>query len=185
MGIAGAAEDTPDQDVRDQFEVNYFGVLRVNRQVVPLLRQAGKGLVVITGSVAGRIPIPYQSHYSATKYALDAYAECLRMELKPFGVRVTLIEPGDTATGFTAARRFAVPADSPYAAPVRSAVARMERDERAGHPAAKPARAALQTASREHPPTRVTIGASYRAIMALRRALPARALEAILSRLYR
>jgi short-subunit dehydrogenase len=106
------------------------------------------------------------------------------MELRPFGVRVTLIEPGDTATGFTAARRFAVPDGSPHAAKVRSAVARMEHDEQNGHSAAKPATTALKAAGQENPPPRVTVGASYRAIMALRRVLPARALEAILTRLY-
>lgn len=102
MGIAGPAEDTFEEAVRAQFEVNYFGTLRVNRMVLPYFRAQGKGLVLVMSSVAGRVPIPYQSHYSSSKYALDAYVEALRMEARPFGIRAALIEPGDTKTGFTA-----------------------------------------------------------------------------------
>ena len=104
MGIAGPAEDTFEEAVRAQFEVNYFGTLRVNRMVLPYFRAQGKGLVLVMSSVAGRVPIPYQSHYSSSKYALDAYVEALRMEARPFGIRAALIEPGDTKTGFTAAK---------------------------------------------------------------------------------
>lgn len=66
MGIAGPAEDTFEEAVRAQFEVNYFGTLRVNRMVLPYFRAQGKGLVLVMSSVAGRVPIPYQSHYSSS-----------------------------------------------------------------------------------------------------------------------
>jgi len=132
MGIAGAAEDTPEEAVRAQFEVNYFGVLRVNRVFLPMLRGRGGGLVLLMSSVAGRVPLPYQSHYSATKYALDTYTESLRMEGARFGLRAALIEPGDTKTGFTQARRMAIPGGSPYAGNCESAVARMAKDEQNG-----------------------------------------------------
>lgn len=184
MGIAGAAEDTPEDEIRAQFEVNYFGVLRVNRHMLPLLRAQKSGLILLVSSVAGRVPLPFQSHYSATKYALDSYAEALRMELRPFGVRVALLEPGDTRTGFTAARRMAVPEDSPYLARCTAAVARMAHDEQNGYPPETVAKAALRLARRKHPPVRVTIGVQYKLVMLLRRILPAGLFEAALAALY-
>ena len=185
MGIAGAAEDTPEEAVRAQFEVNYFGVLRVDRVFLPMLRARGGGLVLIMSSVAGRVPLPYQSHYSATKYALDTYAESLAMEAGQFGVRVSVIEPGDTRTGFTQARRMAIPVGSPYARNCESAVARMARDEENGASPALAAKAALRLAGKTNPPVRVTIGLPYRVVMLLRRVLPARAFQSILGRMYR
>jgi len=185
MGIAGAAEDTPEEAVRAQFEVNYFGVLRVNRVFLPMLRERGGGLVLIMSSVAGRLPLPYQSHYSATKYALDTYAESLRMEGVQFGLRAVLIEPGDTKTGFTEARRMAVPEGSPYAGNCESAVERMAKDEQNGAAPETVARVALKLAQKKNPPVRVTIGAAYKLVMLLRRILPARACEFALQRLYR
>lgn len=187
MGIAGAAEDTPEEAIRDQFEVNFFGVLRVNRHALPLLRERHRGLVLIVGSVAGRVPLPFQSHYSATKYALDSYAESLRIEAGPLGIDVTVVEPGDTRTGFTDARRLAVPDGSPYAARVAKAVATMARDERAGTPPEVAARAMLALAQRRRPfgpPIRVTIGSAYKAVLAAHRVLPGRVFARMLARRY-
>jgi len=189
MGIAGAAEDTPEEAVRAQFEANYFGVLRVNRVFLPMLRsrmreERGGGLVLIMSSVAGRVPLPYQSHYSATKYALDTYAQSLRMEGGRFGLRAALIEPGDTKTGFTQARRMAVPEGSPYAQNCQSAIARMAKDEQNGATPETAARAALKLAGKKNPPVHVTVGAAYKLVMFLRRVLPARRVESILSGMY-
>jgi short-subunit dehydrogenase len=185
MGIAGAAEDTPIESVRSQFDVNYFGALRVNKKVLPLMRKEGKGLVIIVGSVAGRISIPYQSHYSATKYALDAYAEALRMESERFGIRVSLIEPGDTKTGFTKSRKLCIPKDSPYEKACKSAVAKMAHDEECGASPSKVARVALKIAEKKNPPLRITVGLSYKLIMLLRRLLPVRVFDAVIKRMYR
>ena len=185
MGIAGAAEDTPEEAVRAQFEVNYFGVLRVNRIFLPMLRARGGGLVLLMSSVAGRVPLPYQSHYSATKYALDTYAESLRMEGAQFGLRAVLIEPGDTKTGFTGARRMALPEGSPYAANCKSAVARMAKDEQNGAAPETVARATLKLAQKKNPPVRVTVGMAYKLVIFLRRVLPARLFESVLSGMYR
>jgi len=185
MGIAGAAEDTPEEAVRAQFEVNYFGVLRVNRIFLPMLRGRGGGLVLLMSSVAGQVPLPYQSHYSATKYALDTYAESLRMEGAQFGLRTALIEPGDTKTGFTGARRMAVPEGSPYAANCEAAVARMAKDEQNGAAPETAARAALKLAQKKNPPVRVTVGVAYKLVIFLRRVLPARLFESVLSSMYR
>jgi len=185
FGIAGAAEDTPDADARAQFEVNYFGTLRVNRHILPMFREQGFGLAIMMSSVAGRLPLPYQSHYSASKYAIDSYTESLRMECKQFGLNAALVEPGDTATGFTGARRMAVPEGSPYREMCERAVARMAKDEENGAPASLPAKACLKLAMSANPPVRVTVGFPYKLILFLRRILPARFFESVLGKMYR
>ncbi|MDR0381097.1 MAG: SDR family NAD(P)-dependent oxidoreductase [Oscillospiraceae bacterium] len=184
FGISGAAEDVPPETARAQMETNYLGVLRVNRHILPLMRARGGGLVLVVGSVAGHVAIPFQSHYASSKYALEAYVEALRMEGAPFGLRAALLEPGDTKTGFTAARTPAGPPGSPYAQACARAVARMARDEARGHDPAKTARAALALAGRRRPPVRRVIGLSYKLLLFAKRFLPARVVEWVLTLLY-
>jgi NAD(P)-dependent dehydrogenase (short-subunit alcohol dehydrogenase family) len=133
MGIAGAIEDTTVEEARFQFETNFFGTHRVCRAVLPQLRAQRSGHIINMSSLAGHVPLPFQGFYSATKFAIEAYSESLRMELRPFGISVSMIEPGDFATGFTANRRMtaASTASSPYHAACEGAIARMARDEQA------------------------------------------------------
>ncbi|MBS0394575.1 MAG: SDR family oxidoreductase [Proteobacteria bacterium] len=133
MGIAGAIEDTTVEEARAQFETNFFGTHRVCRAVLPHLRAAGGGTIINISSLAGHVPLPFQGLYSATKFAIEAYSEALRMEVRPFGIRVAMVEPGDYATGFTANRRMTAasgPASAYHDACTR-AIARMARDEQA------------------------------------------------------
>lgn len=99
-GVFGSVEELPLEDARDQFETNWFGVLRTLRATLPALRARGAGRVAIVGSLAGRAPIPFQAHYSATKAATEALAFALHNELHGTGVRVSLVEPGDIHTAF-------------------------------------------------------------------------------------
>ena len=105
FGIAGAIEDTSIEEAREQFEVNFFGVLRMCRAVLPVMRRQKSGYIVNIGSIGGLIAIPFQGFYSATKFALEGFSESLRMEVRPFGIQVVLIEPGDHRTAFTQNRR--------------------------------------------------------------------------------
>jgi len=184
VGIAGAAEDALEEDVRRAFEVNYFGVLRVNRMFIPMLRERGGGLVLIVSSVAGQMPLPYHVHYCGTKYALDCYAEALRMEARQFGVRVSLIQPGGTKTKITESRRVAVPEGSPYAEDCAIAALRLGHTEQTGDSPERVARAILKLAEKQNPPVRVTIGALNQISMLLRRISPARAFEFMLQRMF-
>jgi NAD(P)-dependent dehydrogenase (short-subunit alcohol dehydrogenase family) len=133
MGIAGAIEDTSVDEAKAQFDTNFFGMHRVCRAVLPRMRAQRSGLIVNMSSLAGQVPLPFQGFYSASKFAIEAYSEALRMELRPFGIRVAMIEPGDFATGFTAKRRMtaAHTPSSPYHGPCEQAIARMARDEQA------------------------------------------------------
>ena len=133
IGIAGAIEDTTAAEAQAQFDTNFFGLHRVCRAVLPYLRAQRAGTIINMSSLAGRIPLPFQGFYSATKFAIEAYTEALRMEVRPFGVSVSMIEPGDFATSFTANRRMTnetIPA-SPYYEPATRAIATMARDEQA------------------------------------------------------
>lgn len=183
-GIGGAAEDTPLDAVRGQIETNYFGVLRVNAELLPLMRQRGPSMVVVLGSIAGRISIPFQSHYSASKYALESYIEALRIEGYPHGIHATIVEAGDTCTPFTRKRVMAVPSDSPYTAEAQCAIEKMERDEQSGYPPEKVARTVYAVATKRNPPVRSVVGSSYKLLMFAKRLLPDRIVERILGRMY-
>jgi len=133
-GIAGSVEDTSIEEARQQLDTNFFGVLRVCRAALPILRRQGAGLIVNVSSLGGLVGLPFQGLYSASKFAVEGMTEVMRMEVRPFGVRVALIEPGDFRTGFTAQRRKASAAgrDSAYAERFGKALAVMERDESNG-----------------------------------------------------
>ena len=186
MGVAGPAESTPMELTRRQMEVNYFGTLNVAGPVLKRMREKGRGLLIIIGSIAGRVPIPMQSQYSSSKYALEAYVDAVRMEMKRFGVKATIIEPGDTKTGFTDAR---VTDESEggteaYGSVVRKSVAKMARDEQKGRGPESVAKVAWKLACNADPPARVPVGFEYKALMQLLRIMPDRAKEAILSKMY-
>jgi len=184
FGIGGAAEDTPQREAEAQLETNYFGVLRVNRHMLPRMRTRGNCLVLVVGSIAGRISIPFQSHYSSSKFALEAYVEALRMEGAQFGIQASILEPGDTSTGFTAQRRMVLPEGSPYAETAQRAVEKMARDEREGASPGKVAAVALRIAGKRHPPVRIAVGGVYRLLMFAKRLLPDRLAEAVIRSMY-
>ena len=186
MGVAGPAESTPMEMTRHQMEVNYFGTLNVAGPVLRRMREKRKGLLIVIGSIAGRVPIPMQSQYSSSKYALEAYTDAVRMEMKRFGVRATIIEPGDTKTGFTDARVTdgSEGGTEAYGAVVRKSVAKMARDEQKGRGPESVAKVAWKLACKADPPARVPVGFEYKALMQLLRIMPDRAKEAILSKMY-
>jgi Short-chain dehydrogenases of various substrate specificities len=184
IGIAGSGEDTFCEEIENLFKTNYFGVLRVNRIFMPIMRKQKNGLILAVSSVAGIISIPYQGHYSSSKFALEAYIETLRLESKQFGIKASLIEPGDTKTGFTDSRRYAMPENSPYMSTCKKSIAKMANDERFGKPPESCAEVALKLAEKKNPPVRVTVGFTYKLIVFLKRLLPAKVLEFAVSKLY-
>jgi NAD(P)-dependent dehydrogenase (short-subunit alcohol dehydrogenase family) len=133
LGIAGAIEDTTVEEARAQFDTNLFGLHRMCRAVLPPMRRQGGGHIINMSSLAGQIAIPFQGFYSASKFAIEAYSEALRMEVRRYGVQVSMIEPGDFATAFTANRRMvaAHAPTSPYYELCVAAVRRMAHDEQA------------------------------------------------------
>jgi NAD(P)-dependent dehydrogenase (short-subunit alcohol dehydrogenase family) len=134
FGVAGAIEDTSIEEAKNQFETNFFGVLRICRNVLPVMRQQQAGLIINISSLAGLTGVPFQGLYSASKYAIEGLTETLRMEVAPFGIHVVLIEPGDFSTGFTAKRQRTddSKAHSVYQEACTKALAKMEHDEMHG-----------------------------------------------------
>ncbi len=96
----GAMEDTTLEDARYQFDVNLFGLARLTQLALPHMREQGEGKIVNISSIGGKIYTPLGSWYHATKHALEGWSDCLRIELKPFGIDVVIVEPGGIKTEF-------------------------------------------------------------------------------------
>ena len=186
-GIGGAIEDTTIDEAKAQFETNFFGLLRVCRAVLPIMRQQRSGLIVNLSSLAGLTGIPFQGLYSASKYAIEGLSESLRMEVAGFGVRVALIEPGDFATGFTQQRQMtrASNASSAYAAVCADAIAKMAHDETHGPAPAGVAQVLAGIVRSPHPPLRSMAGGlGQRISVGLKPFLPHRLYERLLMQTY-
>lgn len=100
FGQSGAVEDIPRAALRDQFEVNLFGMQELTNRLIPVFRKRGQGRIVNVSSVVGRIALPFNGVYSATKFAMEALSDVLRVELSGAGIAVSLIEPGPVVTDF-------------------------------------------------------------------------------------
>lgn len=185
FGIAGSVEDTSPEEALSQFDTNFFGVLRVCRAVLPRMREKGQGLIVNISSVAGLISVPYQSMYSASKYAIEAMTEALRIEVKPFGIKVSMVEPGDTKTGFTDKRQYVkASSSSVYTETFTKSIKTMEKDEQNGPPPKVVVDAVLKVINSKNPPVRIVAGFSYKAMVLGKRLVPAWFLEFVVSKLY-
>jgi NAD(P)-dependent dehydrogenase (short-subunit alcohol dehydrogenase family) len=187
IGIAGAIEETSIEEARMQLEVNFFGVLRVCRAVLPAMRERGSGYIINIGSIGGLIAIPYQGLYSASKFALEGLSESLRVEVKDFGIRVVIVEPGDHKTSFTENRRLTDESsgNSPYRDWFQRAVARMAADEQSNPGPERIARLVHKIATTANPRFRYTIGpGSQRAAVLLKRIAPYSIVESLMKRYY-
>lgn len=131
-GISGAIEFTETKDARFQFDVNFFGMVNMCHEVLPIMRKQGGGRIVNISSVAGPVPIPFQAYYSASKAAINSYTMSLANEVRPYGISVTAVQPGDIASGFTDARKKIIEGDEEYGGRISRSVQVMEKDERTG-----------------------------------------------------
>ena len=213
FGISGPAECTPVEDVRRQMDVNFTGAVAVVQQVLPYMRRRRKGRIIFTSSVAAILPIPYQSFYSASKAAINAFALALQNEVRDYGICVSVLMPGDVRTGFTAARKkVQLPIGdagvSPAVMEVRSpstttkmfpsykeeseiayphaeqAVKTMERDEQRGLSPQAMACCLYRIATARHPRPQYVGGAEYRLFAFLHWLLPQRLVNYIVGRIY-
>lgn len=184
FGIAGPAEIMPIEYARKQMEINYFGVMNMCSNIIPLMRQKKKGLIVAISSVAGKVTLPMQSHYSSSKYALEAYIEALRMELRDFNIKTCLVEPGDTKTGFTGARKTYNPEGNPYYDVCTRSVEKQRQYEIHGKPPETVRDTVLKVIGKKNPPVRVAVGFEYKVVMLLIRILPSKALDSLLYKIY-
>lgn len=183
-GVAGPTELVTDEDLRAQYDVNVFGLMAVTRAFVPAMRARGAGRVINVSSLGGRLTLPFMGTYNSTKYAVESLSDALRAELRPFGVRVSLIEPGVIETGFAdrsvaEAHKYQQP-DSPY----RPVLARMDELRRmSDRTAVGPlcvARAIERAATSRNPRARYVAPLRAGLAIGLLRALPTRLADALL-----
>lgn len=188
-GSYGAVEEVPIDEARRQFEVNVFGLARLVQLVTPHMRERRSGRIINISSIGGKFYEPFGAWYHATKFAVEGFSDSLRMELRPFGIKVVLIEPGPIRTEWNEIARDSLlerSGDGPYAEWARKAHGVMERfdePERASTPegvADKIVKAALA----KHPAARYPVGRGARVITTSRDLLPDRIFDEVVSRTY-
>ena len=190
VAVAGPIETLTRSDMHRQFDVNVFGPLALTRAVLPRLRRA-RGRVVFISSINGRVSFPFTGMYNASKYAIEAVADCLRVELRPFGVQVALVEPGVIDTdpwhemdqvideledGLEPEHRDLY---APHFAGERQLVAKIRKNAK---PAELVAVAVERQLTRRRVRPRVLVGADARTILGMKALLPDRGLDAVWSR---
>ncbi|MFF2945489.1 oxidoreductase [Streptomyces niveus] len=186
-GSYGALEDVPLDEARYQFEVNVFGAIRLTQLALPHMRAQRSGTVVNITSMGGKIYTPLGGWYHGTKFALEALSDCLRLEAKPFGIDVVVIEPGGIATewGSIAADKLEKSsADGAYAAQagVVASSLRSEANAIRNSPPSVIADAIGKAVTARRPKTRYVKGFGARPLIALRRILPDRGFDRVISR---
>lgn len=184
FGISGAAEFTSVEQAKKQFEVNFFGTVACTNEVTKYMRQSGGGSIVNISSLAAELSIPFQAFYSASKSAVNSLTLAMANELKPFGITVCALMPGDVKTGFTAAREKDTSADEVYHGILKKSVATMEHDEQNGMTPERIANAVYKLATQKSPKPLSTVGAQYKLFAVLAKILPIRMVNAIVGMIY-
>jgi NAD(P)-dependent dehydrogenase (short-subunit alcohol dehydrogenase family) len=187
-GIAGAIEDTRPHEAQALFETNLWGVMRICREALPHMRKQRSGYIVNISSVAGLIAVPFQGIYSAAKFALEGLTETLSMEVRPFGIHVVLVEPGDCTTQFTAnrCRTGDSQQNQAYTERCNTAVGVMEDDETHGMSPDKVARLLERIIKTPHPRFRYTVAPpSQKIALTLKKVLPGRLFERLIMMYYK
>jgi NAD(P)-dependent dehydrogenase (short-subunit alcohol dehydrogenase family) len=183
FGVFGATEEVGPEAAARQFAVNLFGPLALTRRLLPALRSR-RGHVIWIGSLAGRMALPFQAHYSATKAAIASISDAMRMELAPHGVRVTCVEPSDFSTGFTDSRSTVACNGSVYAQAYERCLAEVQRQERGAPDPDRVAKVVQRLAAHPDPPARRPVGDNARTMCLLLGLLPSRWAERMIRRHY-
>ena len=184
----GACESYADEEIRLVMETNFFGLTRMVRHVLPLMREKKKGKLVAFSSINGLLGIPFEGAYTASKHAIEGYLECLRMEVKPFGVEVMTVEPGDHKSGSSLYRRHGknMTPESPYWDAYKTGTAVIAHDEANGSDPDKLGRKVAKALRKKHLPCRLCIAKwdQHMAVI-LHDLLPVRLFSAFIASYYR
>lgn len=182
MGIGGAVEDTPKELVEKIFSVNVTALMDISSLAIKYLRPT-HGKLINIGSVAGVVPIPFQSYYSATKAAVESFSLALAGEVGDFGVGVCCIRPGDTKTGFTAAR-IKNQDNQAYNHRIENSIKKMEKDEQNGVSPRCVSKVVLKVIKKKKTPLVKTVGVPYKFVCGLMKILPLSWASAIIKKIY-
>lgn len=184
FGISGAVEFTKNIDVKKQMDVNFFGMVYVTKAVLPIMRKNGHGRIINISSVAAIAPIPFQTYYSVSKAAINAYSAALANEVKPYGISVAAILPGDITTGFTDARNKSALGDAEYDGRISRSVTKMEQNEQRGMKPEKAGAYIAKIALKKKVKPLYTIGFTYKCISLLIKFLPCKLVNWLIGFLY-
>lgn len=182
-GISGSIEFTDIAAAQHQMDVNFMGAVRFTQAVLPVLRKQGQGRIIYTSSVAAILAVPYQSFYSASKAAINAFALALANEVREFGISVSVMMPGDVSTGFTDARDKSTAGEEVYRH-ANKAISTMEHDERGGMKPIQMAKLFYHIATSHSPRPQYVGGFQYRVLCFLDRILPKRLVNWIEHKVY-
>ncbi|MDQ4025687.1 MAG: oxidoreductase [Actinomycetota bacterium] len=190
-GQGGAVEEVPIEEMRRQFETNFFGLARLTQLVLPAMRHQGWGRIVNVSSMGGRLTLPGGGVYHATKHAVEALSDALRFEVRPFGVDVVVIEPGVIKTRFGDVNVGSIDLGDPggpyaeFNRGVAGVVAGAYSDKARGMGTSEGvARVIERAAAARRPKTRYVYPAMGRALITARRLLPDRAFDLLLRSRY-
>lgn len=187
VGITGPLEEIPTEEIKNNFETNFFGPIEVMKAVLPQMRNQKSGLIINVTSIAGYMGLPYRSVYSASKGALELITEALRMEVKSFGIEITNVAPGDFATNIAAGRYHApVVKGSAYEKVYGDILATMNEHVDAGGNPNEMAEAVYKIIQQEKPKVHYKVGAFMQKFsIVLKRALPDKVYEKMLMNHYK
>ena len=187
MGVGGPLEFTSIEDAQRQMDVNFMGMVRLLNLVVPIMRQQRHGHIICVSSIGGLMGLPYQGMYSASKFAIEGYCEALRLEVRQFRIKVTVINPGDFFTGFTAARSKNLPAEAQTAYPgYNASMASIESDERSGLQPDYLARRISRIVRKRNPANRYIVATLVqKASVFIKALLPAKWFDSIIGSYYK
>ncbi|MHA1399835.1 MAG: SDR family oxidoreductase [Candidatus Heimdallarchaeaceae archaeon] len=180
--ICGPLVDTTIEELKDVYDTNVFGVHRMVREIFPIMKKQGYGKIVTLGSYGGRLSIPFQGLYSATKAALSMYSDALKMELYSDGIDVCLIEPGDTSTDFHSGRKYTKGFEDNEVA--KRAIEKMHKDEKSGTNPKKVAKKILKAIKAKYSKPRYPVGFQTVWVGVARHILPRKTQQRVLKLYY-
>ena len=183
MGISGAVEFTDINEAKRQIDVNFFGSVNITQAVLPYMREKKAGKIIFVSSMAAVFSIPFQSFYSASKFAINGFAMALKNEVRPFGIKVCCLLPGDVKTGFTDARAKSVAGSDVYIR-LNKAVSTMEHDEQHGITPERMAKKLYLLAEANNPCAFSTVGFQYHLFTLLNKILPTTFVYKIVGMMY-
>lgn len=156
MGIGGALELATEEEIDLQMGTNFMGCVNMCQAVLPQMRRQRSGKIINLSSIGGVMGLPYQGFYSASKFAIEGFSEALAAEVRRFGIRVCMVEPGDFATGFTGSRKNSQASlDDPDYGPVfKRSLAIIEKEENGGLQPEVLARRIAKLVEKRNPPLR-------------------------------
>lgn len=186
-GITGPIEETPESEIKNNFDTNFFGPINVIKAVLPQMRKQKSGLIINITSIAGYMGLPYRGVYSASKGALELLTEAFRMELKDFNIKMTNVAPGDFATNIAAGRYHApLLDDSPYKKPYGDTLDLMNTHVDNGSNPNMMAEAVYNVINNPNPKVHYKVGEFMQKFsIALKRILPDRVYEKLLMNHYK